>query len=211
MVTETYELTLPKSFGVKISNNPKRHGGLGRDRSNIRVLKEVKERINSSNEFQGDAASWTLTCQQLSEENDILQKKNVVLTNQLNGNKKGKENIIPEINRDVAKEAGLLINPTTMEKKQGQYFQTRKVTGEKKSTGKGGRSYHDRDPVVDPNKITDKEIHRRTSFKTLNDLLFVVVVATNGDLTLLSKTISPLTWFEEWMLFFELQSSKSIH
>ena len=75
MVTETYELTLPKSFGVKISNIPIRHGGLGRDRSNIRVLKEVKERINSSNEFQGDAASWTLTCQQLSEENDILQKK----------------------------------------------------------------------------------------------------------------------------------------
>ena len=111
----------------------------------------------------------------------------------------------------MAKEAGLLINPRTTEKKQGQYFQTRKVTGEKKSTGKGGRSYHDRDPVVDPNKITDKEIHRRTSFKTLNDLLFFVVVATNGDLTLLSKTISPLTWFEEWMLFFELQSSKSIH
>ena len=165
----------------------------------------MKKRINSSNKFQDDAASWTLTCQQLSEENDILQKKNKVIENKLSGSGSGKEHDIPAINQDVATEVGLIIHPMTTNKEQGQNFQTRKVTIEKKSTGKGGRPYHYRDPIVDPNTISNKEIYCRTLFKTLDDLLFVVVVVNNGDLIkLLLKTISPLTWFEEWVLFFEL-------
>ena len=44
-IIQKYELTLPKSAGVKVTEKIKRPGRLGKDKANMRVLKELNRHI----------------------------------------------------------------------------------------------------------------------------------------------------------------------
>ncbi len=58
------------------------------------------------------------------------------------------------------------------------------------------------DPVVCPG-LSKKEIKRRTGFKSEIDMFKFIGVICNGDIEKMTQTTSNLTWYEEWMLFFE--------
>jgi len=52
--------------------------------------------------------------------------------------------------------------------------------------------------------MDDKEIFRRTGFKSREELLAMIVIICNGDVNKIrDNTTRTLTWFEEWMLIFE--------
>ena len=52
--------------------------------------------------------------------------------------------------------------------------------------------------------MDENEISRRIGFKSREDLLAMIVIICNGDANKISdNTTKSLTWFEEWMLFFE--------
>ena len=48
-----------------------------------------------------------------------------------------------------------------------------------------------------------KDVKRKTGFKDVETLLAYAIVVCNGDLNLLRNRCSILTWFEEWVLYFE--------
>ena len=64
-------------------------------------------------------------------------------------------------------------------------------------------------PKVHPKHMSDLDVSKRTGFKTVNDMLTYIAIVCNGDFDLIIQQMSVLTWFEEWMFFFELLKGKS--
>lgn len=58
------------------------------------------------------------------------------------------------------------------------------------------------EPTIKPG-IDDKEIHRRTGFRTEGAMLFYVFAVCNADCAIVKDTVSTLTWYEEWVFYFE--------
>jgi hypothetical protein len=60
------------------------------------------------------------------------------------------------------------------------------------------------EPVYDPRRMTDSEVKRLTGFPSLLLLLVYIVVICDGSIIdQMMVTNSSLTWFEEWVLYFE--------
>ena len=57
--------------------------------------------------------------------------------------------------------------------------------------------------INEKQKQHDKEIKRKTGFLTEKAMLAFISVVCNGDIKKIQKRKSVLTWYEEWMLFFE--------
>ena len=53
-------------------------------------------------------------------------------------------------------------------------------------------------------RLTNKEVKRRTGFATERELLAFIIIVCDGDLNVIKKICSTLTWFEE--CFFMLSS-----
>ena len=51
--------------------------------------------------------------------------------------------------------------------------------------------------------LVPREVHRRTGFRDLKLLLSFVSVVCAGELVMITRTSSILTWLEEWLLCFE--------
>ena len=70
------------------------------------------------------------------------------------------------------------------------------------------RSYQNRrnrkEPVVKPGCMLSNEIKRRTSFEDERVLLSYIAIICNGDAETMFSSETTLTWFEEWMLYFEV-------
>ena len=142
-----------------------------------------------------------MTCQQLAEENTALSKENVNLQT---GNQTQPESM----NLLVAKVVSLSNQPDRETNKPKRRFNCQRVpssTEKRKYT-----HYHLHAPVVYPDTITDREIHRRTGYNSVDDFMIWAAVLYNGDLDALEKTVSPLTWFEELVMFHEMLYAKSI-
>ena len=58
-------------------------------------------------------------------------------------------------------------------------------------------------PVRKLNKLTPKEISRLTGFHDLKMLLSYVGLICDGDFNNMTRTVSSMTWLEEWMLCLE--------
>ena len=58
-------------------------------------------------------------------------------------------------------------------------------------------------PKVKPTTMTDKQVKRRTGFKDCQHLLAYIIIVCNGDFCRIRKRCGVLTWFEEWVLYFE--------
>ena len=59
---------------------------------------------------------------------------------------------------------------------------------------------YDRVPTVKPG-ILDDDVHHYTGFRSETMMLSFIIVVCNGDIDVMNKTYSSLTWFEEWFLF----------
>ena len=60
------------------------------------------------------------------------------------------------------------------------------------------------EPVVKPGFMSPKEIKRRTGFDDEKVLLSYIAIICNGDADTMFASRSQLTWFEEWLLYFEI-------
>ena len=59
------------------------------------------------------------------------------------------------------------------------------------------------DPVVFPGNLCNAEIKRRTGFKSEKEMFKFIGIICDGDISKMTETKSQLTWYEEWMLYFE--------
>ena len=64
-------------------------------------------------------------------------------------------------------------------------------------------------PKVDLS-IEDDEVKRRTGFPTLAALLTYIFIACNGDIGLIMRRNTLLTWFEEWFLHLEYKWGRTL-
>jgi len=54
------------------------------------------------------------------------------------------------------------------------------------------------------------EVKQRTGFLSMSMLLSFIFVACDGDINLIQKRCSPLTWLEEWFFYFEFKWGRSL-
>ena len=219
---ETYEFTVPVSIGVSSSlTDASGSKGVAKDRANKRILDDVNSTIKKGREtknpvvrLKGEVAEWAKTCQQLAEENHSISMERDDFERRLSGeSSEGSEGTISTINASVARSAGLFAPSSLPSTKKyhpvSQQFPTvSKTPSEEKK--KERKQSHCLPPIETPDSISDKEVHRRTGFVSLNDMLYFIIVACNADIEKISQTTSNMTWFEEWMLYFEIQYSKSL-
>jgi hypothetical protein len=60
--------------------------------------------------------------------------------------------------------------------------------------------FHDMAPV---------EVHHRTGFRDLGSLLLYAAVVCGGNLGQLTRTVSAMTWMEEWVFYFEMMYGRT--
>ena len=65
-------------------------------------------------------------------------------------------------------------------------------------------------PVAIISEMTNSEIKRRTGFDDINMLLALLAIVCNGHFNMITKHVSALTWFEEWLLYFEFVWGRSL-
>ena len=65
-------------------------------------------------------------------------------------------------------------------------------------------------PVVQLESISDQEVQHCTGFCSLAFLLSYTAIISDGDVTNMGTTVSTLTWFEEWFLYFEMIWGKTV-
>jgi hypothetical protein len=70
---------------------------------------------------------------------------------------------------------------------------------------------NENEPSIIPSRINDREVRGCTGFKNLPLLLAYVAVVCNGDIERMMKCESSLTWFEEWLLFFQWICGRETH
>ena len=58
--------------------------------------------------------------------------------------------------------------------------------------------------------LTDKEVERRTGFKSRDMMLAFIILVCNGDHDVMTTTKTELTWLEEWLLFLEWEWGRTI-
>lgn len=59
-------------------------------------------------------------------------------------------------------------------------------------------------------EIDDDEVKRRTGFVSLNAMLRYIFIVCNGDIDVMMKRCTSLTWFEEWFLHFEYKWGRTV-
>ena len=87
--------------------------------------------------------------------------------------------------------------------KKSNRFSAETVKGPKR------KAFHERDPIVEPHTLSDKEIKRRTGFCSEHDMLVYICIICNGQIEMMVRTSTALSWFEEWFFFFELKYGRS--
>ena len=59
--------------------------------------------------------------------------------------------------------------------------------------------------------LVPKEVKQRTGFSNISSMLSFFVVVCSGDMDLIKKMCSKLTWLEEWVLYLEYVYGHSIN
>jgi len=108
----------------------------------------------------------------------------------------------------VAKASGLSNQPDRETNKPHCRLNCQRVPSSTKKAQ--STPHHLHAPVVFVDKITDRKIHHRTGFNSVNDFIILAAILYNVDLDALEKNCIPLTWFKELVMFHKLLYAKSI-
>ena len=134
-----------------------------------------------------DAASWMMSAQNRSElaENDDVS----------------------DINSSVRHAAGLSVHVkggTPQKRPLSEVPMSNQRSASPPETSKKQRAAR-MPPVVEIGSVSNTVVKNRTGFNSVLGMLTYVSIACDGDANLMMKTITSLTWFEEWFLFFEAE------
>lgn len=120
------------------------------------------------------------------------------------------------MNSSVAKAAGFQSEerPSPPAKTPGQCFfhSSVKDKSSTKSKASGKKQVKilvaDRDPIVQLG-MTNEEVQHRTGCKSEKYMLFQIFAICEGDIDLICKRYTSLTWYEEWFFFFEFMYGRT--
>ena len=181
--TVQHTFMVPMGIGVKASAQPmKKSKGLGADRAQIRFINNIKN---------------DLTCQ---DKTDTGEYKNLVSA--------------ATDNMDLALDFFEQNNQLESENKRLQK-ENEELKEQRKKGLEHGTLHHINDnnngkskqvlPVFTYAEMAnnDKEVKRRTGFRSLDHLLAYTMIVCNGDHKKMTYKRTSLTWLEEWFLYYE--------
>lgn len=230
-----YQLTVPCAEGAKSSASPsnKVSKGTGYDRAVRRLMAEASD-LEVAPSLHNQAEEWKLLLKQLEEEREHmtsptdsaknLEEQNLVLAamleleraNTVHATKAVQQmaeetchnNDVP-INDSVRHEAGMSSssngNASSVKTPKRNFFHSDPI---KPNTGLKKFAV-DSDPSIYLG-MPDDEVKRRTGFSSEMALLAYIFIVCNGDINLIKKRATSLTWYEEWFLHFEYIWGKSL-
>ncbi len=188
---------IDKGFAVECDGNstdrPTKKARVSRAKSTAAQLREVEEERDyykaKAQKFHADAVHATLVLNQTFEQ----------ITN---------EQHVP-INSKVKQAAGLQQHPvmpnTTSPNGRSKFICTEQVANKKNRK----MNVHNTPSVG--LEVTNDEVKRRTGFPDLSGLLLYIFVVCNGDISLIMKQESSLTWFEEWFMHYEYKWGRTLN
>ncbi len=222
--SKLFELTVVAGAGVESSIIPSQATkGVGKDRFVQRHLRELRDDVEAARKPEED----------LSRESSPIERENIRLKGELASTRfelqriaeltsVDSQNASPITCPTVEKSAGFVAwrdKPSNLGPSQKKRFGVVAVensllraspkkndgsVARKKSRTGRKRLAAELPPIVLPN-MDDKEVKRRTGFFDVSTLLAYIIVVCNGDFDRIRKRRTPLTWFEEWFLWFEFK------
>ena len=72
------------------------------------------------------------------------------------------------------------------------------------------KKWHEKEPVVKPLLVGDKEVRRRTRFRSERELLLFIFIICNGQFDIIGDTCSAMSWYEECFFYFEMIYRRTI-
>ena len=153
----------------------------------------------------GGIESTTAPTSEIELEKASSAESRMALQLYVDVNESKKETISSPMNPSIAREAGIITSPLASPpvKGDGKLFFQRDVveTATEPPEKKNNRSWNS------PPKVTldmrPIEVKHRTGFMSMPVLLCFVFVLCEGDIELMLKRFTPLTWLEEWFFYFE--------
>ena len=85
------------------------------------------------------------------------------------------------------------------------FFHATPVTETKETRRKA-----DEPPIVQPGKMSDGEVKRRTGMPSEIFFLSIIIMVCNGDINTILQRQTSLTWYEEWLITFEYVWNRSL-
>ncbi len=178
-------MDLPLAIGEKSTINPnnilKPSGGVGNFRAATKNTREAIAKANTGESI----SSLSLA---LGNSYDELEKEKELRINNIPVEKKLPRNV----------------NKFRIKKNQ-KIIEEQQVNEQIKSPNKPAKIPYQREKIMRHfNKTTNDYIKESTGFKSLLHMLSYICVLCKGDLQIMFKTSSNLTWFEEWLLYFQI-------
>lgn len=237
--TRSYKLTLPMDFGPKSNQHePKDSSGMGADRQLARLLKPVMDTIQEGNKMiksrgvspccdsetvgvrQRDARPTTISSElrkMIAErdryKNESIKSKADAAEALLALNQTFEQNcsdqhvrINPTVKNLASLDKHLPDTASATPNGEGRFFKAERSQPKVQTPRK--KLAHD-PPVLDLN-IADSEVKRRTGFESLHTMLVYIFIVCNGDVAVVTKRNTSLTWFEEWFLHFEYKWGRTL-
>jgi len=94
---------------------------------------------------------------------------------------------LSQVNESVLKSAGLDVHVRTERRKRKEPPKMEELP----------------DPVILPSNMSDNAVKLHTGFPSLFILLAFVVILCDGSIATMTEKVTNLTWFEEWIVYFE--------
>lgn len=186
-----FEFEVPESKGIKNSLNhinDTRRLSTARERSQLRQLDAEREEMIK--EYGEKAAD------------EIISRNNLLIqAYERETPSKEKFQIAPVI----AKRYGIKERKSPPQaKRRFKYTVKVKQENERSNTQK---SY---EPTMKVDTLSEKEVKRRTGFDGgVKGVLRYIALVCNGDFSTITRTVSEMSWFEEWMLSLEIENGKT--
>ena len=230
--SQRYELTVPCSAGAKSSLTPSDVPSKGNayERAMTRLLAEADDTVVPQSlqeeeldkllqQLKDEAEGITST----AEKNRNLEEQTLVLEAKVELAKSDTtlaSKAIQQMAEETCKDTHIPIN-TSVRLAAGMGT----TKGNASSVVKQDRPFFHSDPIkqgsnkrnlaadCDPQVhlgMSDSEVKRRTGFPSLVALLSYIFVVCDGDIDIIKKRQTSLTWYEEWFLHFEYIWGKSL-
>jgi hypothetical protein len=230
-----FKLTVPEATGLESNMNESANNkGVARDRGVVQKLKQIQEVIIDDGqvppEFSIEEAKEELAAAKptsMKERLEVSQEETILAQAELEHyqSELARANMatiqhweqnfghdaIP-INPTVKRAAGLDVHQNAP---SNQFNITPLPTKKKKKLKKDGtemkpRHYHARDPPKVSLDLPDSDVKRRTGHPTMGCLLSYIFIVCNGDVEVMTKRRTVLSWFEAWFMHFEFKWGRTL-
>ena len=190
-ITRSFNLVVPAGVGMKSSINPSEASkGLGGERAVRRMLETVNAQLTP----KSSSADASLSSE-LAESKLVLQQFVEMASIE------PRTPINPMVR--IASGLGIEIGNAASFAVEGRNFFHADLV--KKTYNKTISNQ----PVVQLG-MRDEEVKRRIGFTDEKAMLTYIFIVCNGDINIMKRRASSLTWYEEWFLHFEYQWGRSL-